>query len=83
VAGEDGSPSTDKYYDRCRARTQKALEANDRLLDQGNEFLFDLVDNISETSANESPAKIDAWVETIREQNQIFLKGEYFSEARN
>ena len=82
VAGEDGSPTTDKFYDRCRARVQKALAANAQLLDQGNEFLFDLVDNISETSANEGSARIDAWIETIREQNQLFLKGEYASETR-
>jgi hypothetical protein len=83
VAGEDGSPTTDKYYDRCRARVQKALEANNKLLDQGNEFLFDLADNISETSTPEGSARIDAWIETIREQNYMFLKGEYASETRN
>lgn len=79
VAGEDGSPTTDKFYDRCKLRVNKALEANNQLLDQGNEFLFDLVDNVSETSANEGSARIDAWIETIREHNKVFLKGDGFN----
>ena len=83
VAGEDGSPTTDKYYDRCKMRVEKALEANNQLLDRGNEFLFDLVDNISETSTHEGSARIDAWIETIRDQNQMFLKGAYSIETRD
>jgi len=76
AVGEDGRPDTDIFYDKCREKIKRALNINQDRLDEGNEFLLDLADNVSEGSFSKNSVRFEAWVETVREQNKILMKGE-------
>jgi len=70
AAEEDYSSATDKFYDQSRERIRQVIDANDLIIDKGNEFLLALADNISQMDASSATTLLDSWLEVIREQNE-------------
>jgi hypothetical protein len=72
AAEDDDSPEADAFYDQCTDRITEAVKRNNEALEKGNQFLLELADNISQTGTGDT-TMLDAWLETIREQNKQSL----------
>jgi len=73
IAAEDSdSPETDAFYDQCVDRIERVVKANNHALEKGNQFLLELADNISQIGTGDT-TMLDAWIETIRDQNKRSL----------
>lgn len=71
IAAEDDHLSeTDTFYAKSRRTITKVINANESIISKGNEFLLALADNISKNEASINTTLLDAWLETIRDQNK-------------
>jgi len=73
AADTDDTPETSVFYDQCIARIERVITANSRALDKGNQFLIEIADNVSQLAIDTT--MLDAWMETIRTQNEQSLIG--------
>jgi hypothetical protein len=76
AADEDDSSIADKFYDQCRNRIRRVIDANNQSLDKGSQFLLEIADNISQIETGRNTILLDAWLETIRNQNKQSLIGD-------
>ena len=73
AADADDTPETKVFYNQCIERIDRVVAANSRALDKGNQFLLEIADNISLIASDTT--LLDAWIETIRAQNEQSLIG--------
>jgi hypothetical protein len=56
---------------RCTEMIERAVAANAKALEKGNQFLLEIADNISKFVSDTT--MLDAWLKTIRDQNKLSL----------
>jgi hypothetical protein len=73
AADDSDSPESDAFYAQCIERIERVVRANNHALEKGNQFLLEIADNISQLGRTDNTTMLDAWLQTIRDQNKQSL----------